>query len=138
MLKPSRLPSPLVAGHVDECAFAGVAKQPVLADAGDENIGKAVVVVIADGHAHAVEFNVESGVRGHVGERAVAVVVIEPQRGALLFCGRASPAPVDQQNVLPAVAVVVEKGAAGAESLRQKFAAVSSAVVLELNSGLLP
>ena len=42
---------------------------------------------------------------------------------------------VDQQNVLPAVAIIVEKGAAGAESLRQKLAAESSAVVLELNSG---
>ncbi len=43
---------------------------------------------------------------------------------------------VDQQNVLPAVAIVVEKGAAGAESFRQELAAERAAVVLKLDSGL--
>ena len=133
MLKPSRLPSPLRVGHIDKRAFAGVAEQAVLPDAGDQDVGKSVVVVVADRHAHAVHFDVESGARGHVGERAVAVVVIKAQRGAALFVAGPVRA-VDQQNVLPAVAIVVQKGAAGAESFRQKFSAEGSAVVLELNS----
>ncbi len=85
MLNPSRLPRPRGVGDVNERAFAGVAEQPVLADAGDENVGEAVVVVIADGHAHAVEFNIEAGARGYIGEGAVAVVVVEAKRGAVLL-----------------------------------------------------
>ena len=43
---------------------------------------------------------------------------------------------VDQQDVLPAVAIVVEKGASRAESFRQKLATESAAIVLKLDSGL--
>ena len=43
---------------------------------------------------------------------------------------------VDQQNVLPAVAIVVKKGAAGAQRLGQEFSAEGSAVVLEVDAGL--
>ena len=41
-------------GHVAEVA-ADVAEQMVAADGGDEQVGVAVVVVVADGDAHAVE-----------------------------------------------------------------------------------
>src|SRR5437899_8181213 len=44
---------------VHESPFAGVAEETALADAGDENIGETVVVVIADGHAHSVKLDVE-------------------------------------------------------------------------------
>ena len=42
---------------------------------------------------------------------------------------------VDQKNVLPAVAVVIEEGAARAQSFRQQLAAVGAAVVAELQPG---
>jgi hypothetical protein len=45
---------PAGARDVDECAFAGVPEQPVLADGGHEEIGKSVVVEVAGGHAHSV------------------------------------------------------------------------------------
>src|SRR3984885_681846 len=131
-------------GRVQKRSFASVPKQTVLAYTGDEDVGKAVVVVITDSYAHAVEFNVETGARGHVSERAVAVVVIEPESRALRFvvgriviCGFvAGPVhAVDQQNVLPAVTVVVKERAARAQGLGEKFTAVSSAVVLEVNTG---
>ena len=41
---------------------------------------------------------------------------------------------VDQQDVWPAVGVVIEKSAAGTERLRKKLAAVGSGVVRELDS----
>src|ERR1035438_8397597 len=41
---------------------------------------------------------------------------------------------VGQQNVLPAVGVVIQKGAPRAQSLGEQLAAISSAVVLEVNS----
>ena len=43
--------------------------------------------------------------------------------------------PVDQQDVLPAIGVVIEKRAAGPERLRQQLAAISAAVVPELQPG---
>ena len=42
---------------------------------------------------------------------------------------------VDEQDVLPAVGVVVEERAAGAQRLGQQLAAVRAAVVAELESG---
>ena len=122
------------ARDVHERALAGVAEQAVLADAGDEEVGEAVVVEVADRDAHAVQLDVEAGGARDVGERAVAVVAIEAQRRALPLV----PGPVhavDEQDVLPAVGVVVEERAAGAERLGQQLAAVGAAVVAELQAG---
>src|SRR5580704_1320079 len=105
----------------------------VLPDASDKDVGKAIVVVVADGHAHAIEFDVQTGVGSHVGECAVAVVVIEAQRGARFLVARPIGA-VDEQDILPAVAVIVEERATGAESFGQEFSAEGSAVVLELDA----
>ena len=77
-------------GHIHECSFAGVAEKAILSDAGDENVGKSVVVVVADGHAHAVHFDVEPGARRDVGEGTIAVVVVETKSGARSSCVRAS------------------------------------------------
>ncbi len=122
-------------GDVHECAFTGVAEQPVLANAGDENVGEAIIVVVAHSHAHAIEFDIDTRARSHVGESAVPVVVVEAQRGAVLLV--AGPVgTVDQQDVLPSVPIVVQKGAAGAERLRQELPAERPTVVLELNPSL--
>src|ERR1051325_1847495 len=105
----------------------------ILADASDQNVGKAVIVVISHGNAHAVEFHIESGVRRDVGESAVPVVVVEAKRGAILFM--AGPVgSVDQEDVLPTIAIVIQKSAARPQGLRQVLAAEGSAVVLKLNS----
>ena len=45
-----------------------------------EQIGKAVVVEVADRDAHAVHLDVEAGAARHVGERAVAVVAVQAER----------------------------------------------------------
>ena len=42
---------------------------------------------------------------------------------------------VDEQNVLPAVAIIVEKSAPGAQSFGQELSAEGAAVVLKLNAG---
>ena len=122
------------AGHIDKCALAGVAKETVLSDACDEHIGESVVVEITDGDAHAVDLDVEPGRARHVRERAIAVVVVEPKRRALL--GMARPVhPVDKQDVLPAIAVVVDEGAPRAHRLGEELAAVGAAVVAKLEAG---
>ena len=134
MLNAARPPRPLRPGDVDERALAGVAEQAVLPDAGDEQVGEAVVVEVADGDAHAVHLDVEPGAAGHVGEGAVAVVAVQPQRRSLALVAGPVHA-VDEQDVLPAVGVVVEERAAGAERLGQELAAVGAAVVPELEAG---
>ena len=119
--------------HIEKRALARIAKKPVLSHAGDENIGKAIVVVVADGDPHSVHFEIQPSGLGHVRECAVAIVLVEPQGRALaLVPGPVHP--VNQQDVLPAVGVIVEKRAAGAQCLRKQFAAVGTAVVLELNA----
>ena len=101
-------------GHILEASLAGVAKKMSLADAGDENVGETVVVVIADGHAHSVKLDVESCAARYVRECAVAIVAVEAKSRTLaLVTGPVHS--IDQKNVLPAVAVVVEERAAGAQ-----------------------
>ena len=63
--------------HVGEGAVAIVVKQMILPVGSDEQVVIAVVIVIADGHAHAIELDVQTGFSRRVGERAVVIVVIE-------------------------------------------------------------
>ncbi len=123
------------AGHIDKRSFAGIAEQPILSDARDENVREPVVVIVTDGYAHAVTFDFQAGARGHIGEGAVAVVAVElKSRAAPLVAGTVRA--IDEHDVLPAVAIVVKKGAAGAEGFRQEFSTERAAVVLELNARL--
>ena len=55
-------------GYVDESALAGVPKKAILTDASDQDVRESIVVVVSDGDAHAVEFDVEAGARRHIGE----------------------------------------------------------------------
>src|SRR5262249_49497552 len=55
------------ASHIDEGAFSGVVEEAALSHASDEDIWKTIVVVIADGHAHAIHLKIESGAFGYVG-----------------------------------------------------------------------
>ncbi len=125
------MPRPLEASDVDESSLPGVFEEPVLADAGDQDVGKTVVVVIGDGDAHPVHLYIEAGFAGYVCETAVAIVVIEPEGGGLALV--AGPVHgINKEDVLPAIGVVVEEGAAGAEGFGKKFASVGAAVVLKM------
>jgi hypothetical protein len=119
---------------VDERALAGVAEQSILADAGHEDVGIAVVVPVPDCHAHPIELDIESCRTRDVRERAVAIVAIQAKCRTLPFVPRPIH-PVDEQNVLPAIGVVIQKGATRAQGLRKKLAPVRTAVVLELKTG---
>ncbi|HZS72548.1 MAG TPA: hypothetical protein VFA13_11985 [Candidatus Acidoferrum sp.] len=121
-------------GDIDKRALAGVAEEAALADARDENIGEAVVIVIADGDAHPIQLHVEAGRLRDISESAVAIVAIEAQSAALALVAGPVHA-VDEQNVLPAVGVVIKKGATGAECLRKKFPAECPAIVAKIDAG---
>ncbi len=99
------------AGHIHKGAFGGVAKQPVLPHTGDQNIREAVVVVISDGYAHAVHFDIKTGLARHIGKAAVAIVLVKTQRRMLPFVSGPIHS-VDQQDILPPVCVVIQERAA--------------------------
>ena len=96
-----------------------------MAIAGHVQIGIAVVIEIADRHALAVvAFAADAGFLGHIGERSVAIVVVE--RGAqgmrrLVDVGRRR---LDEIQVHQAVLVVVDPADAGAHGLEIIFFSV--------------
>ena len=122
-------------GNVLERAVALVVQEARFAEAGDVDIVPTVVVVIADGDAHAVDFNPEPRLRGHVGKRSVAVVVVKPKRGVLAdVAGKILAA--HEHNVGFAVVIVVDEGATRAHGLGQEFLSKGPGVVNEADPGL--
>ena len=103
----------------------------------DVEIGVAVVVVVADGHALAVERLVEPGLLGDVLEVSLAVVAIEGLGRRRLDLVAGPVRRVDEEQVLVAVAVVVEEGDARAHRLGQELLAEGAVVVDECDAGLL-
>jgi len=93
---------------------------------GEEEILPTVVVIIAHAHALGPSGIGEPGFGGDVGEGAVAIIVVEPVTGA----GRSSDerAPSENEDIHPAVVVVVEKGAAGGHGFDDVGKAVGLAV----------
>src|SRR4029077_11352314 len=98
---------------VGEGAVAIVVKKPAPAERGYEEIVEAVVVVIADGYAHAVHFYVEAGFASHIGERAIVIVVVELGCGVLLDVAGPLHA-VHEEDGGPAVVIVIDESDAGA------------------------
>src|SRR5204863_4042479 len=101
-------------GHVGEGPLAVVVIQNVPAVVGDVKIVVTVVVIVADADSHAPAGVIETRARGHIRERAVAVVAIESR-------GRAVPAlpvlegrAVQQEKVGKAVVVIIDPGRAPA------------------------
>ena len=98
--------------HVKEGPIALVLKEPVGFKAADVNIRVFVVIVICDSDSHAVERHCQANGFGDIGERAVAVVAIKCHR---LPSSCWMPWPifaVDKEDILPAIQVIVQKGAA--------------------------
>ena len=134
MLKPSRFPSPAASVASVNVPVPGVAEQAILADRRDEDVLPAVVVEVGGGGAHPVQLDLQSGRLGHIGEPAGALVAIEPREGPR----RRLPGPraaVYEQEVLPAVVVVVEECRARAERLGQELLPERAVVVREGDAG---
>src|SRR5258708_12737823 len=91
-----------------------------LAVGSDKKIIVAVVVVVTDRYAHSKHFDVEPSFVGHVGERAVMIVVIELGRGVLFKVAGPLHA-VHKKNARTAVVVVVNEGHPGPPRFGQKF-----------------
>ena len=120
-------------GDVGERAVAVVAVEDVLAPVGDEEIVEAVVVVVADGDRRRPAGARQAGLRGHVGERAVAIVLVQAvgRAGGRAFEARAA----EDEDIQPAVVVVVEEGDAAADGFEDVGLGVGAAVDDRLRSG---
>jgi len=84
-------------------------KETALTYGGNEYVVIAIVVVVADGDAHAIHADCQSRLLRNIGKGSVAIVVIELQRRGTL----GSPRPVFtvcEQNVGPSVVVVIDEG----------------------------
>ena len=66
---------------------AFVVKELVAVERGDVDVVAAVVIVIADRHAQAIDLDIESAASRYVGERAVAIIAIKRGRGGGVPCG---------------------------------------------------
>src|ERR1043165_4041495 len=111
-----------------------VMEEAALPERADKDVLVTIVVVIADGDAHAGDRDCQCGASGRVSERSVVVVVIQLQRGCAMHCVPGKVSAVDQENVGIAVVVVTEEGAAGAEGLGKMAFAESAIVVREVKA----
>src|SRR5205823_6419136 len=101
---------------------------------GDVNVFPPVIVVIADGCAKAPAAMVQAGLGSYVGESAVMIITIEFARmtfaGAQVFESRA----IHQQNIHPAVVVVVEHGDAATHGFHDVALFQAAAGQVKVNS----
>ena len=125
-------------GEARRAAGGGVVAEQVAGteDGGHVEVVPAVIVVIADRGAHRVDqFPVQArGVR-HVRERPIPVVVVERHRGPAHDMPAGKRGVVEQQQILPAIAVVIEKRAAGADRLDHVLAGRGGALMPEVDAG---
>ncbi len=105
-------------------------EEAVLANGGDVDIRKAVVIVIGDGDAQAVHFDRKARALRHIGKGAVAVVPVKLHGGALALVAR-PVATIDEKDIEPSVVIVIEKRAARSHGFGQEFRAISAAVVVD-------
>ena len=87
---------------------------------GHKQVDVAVVVVITSGDAHAESTAGNAGFFRHVGEGAVVVVAIQGVAKRFLGLEEIGRPAVDQEDVHPAVVIVVEEGAAGAHGFGEE------------------
>src|SRR5262249_29762827 len=121
----SRAPSPPGSrdagflGDVGKGAVAVIVIENVPAPIRYEQIVEAVVIVVAYAAALAPAGVSQAGLCGDVGERSVAVVV-KQVAGGVLASRRLKGSAVHEENIEPAVVVVVEERGAAAHHLEEK------------------
>ena len=91
-------------GDVGERAVAVVPEQPDSAVFGEEDIGPAVVVDVADRHPHAVAGDVEARTRAHVGEAPIRSLAKEPVGRA-----RMGTTVLQKVDVEPTIVIEIKK-----------------------------
>ena len=123
-------------GDVGERAVAVVVKKVTLAQCGDEDVVKPVVVVVSHGNSEAKHGDSQACLARNVGKRAVTVVVVELERGRPAVRVSGKVVAVDQNDVGIAIVVVVDERATRPHGFRQPLLSEGTVVVSEVNAGL--
>src|SRR5436190_17380846 len=114
-------------GHVTERAITVIVEQHVVAEVGEEQVFVPVIVVIADADALSPTAVRQACLHRDIGERAVAVV-LEQMTVRLLARRKAfEPRAIYDENIEPAVVVVVVEGNPAAGGFQQVFVLVLAA-----------
>src|SRR5439155_20877938 len=104
--------------HISKLAITIVVIKNVLTEIADEEIYEAVVVVVTNANALSPAGVGYAGLHGNVCECSVTII-LEKMRRRLLALGETFQArSVHQENVEPAVVVVIVKSNAGAGGLK--------------------
>ena len=129
-------PTPAFAVTSSKLPFPKIPEQVIRSERRDIEIDVAVVVVVRRGDAHAIHLDRQAGLPRDVGERPVAIVVV--QRRIRRWSRVTGPVRrVDEEDVLPSVVVDVDERGAGAQRLGQVLLAERAAVVAEVDASRL-
>src|SRR2546421_549883 len=134
---PVRIPDARRFANFRESAVPVISIELVRTKAGDVEIGKPVVVVVADSAAAVPARIPQMGPRRDVGERSVTIVPQEVIVGRFARCLRLARRTVDQENVLITVVVVIKKAWALPVHLLQVLAHFVPADDLHVQTGSL-
>src|SRR5439155_22906478 len=86
---------------------------------GYQQVGPAIIVIVANGSPHREHIGGDSRFFRDIGKRAVSIVPVKSAVQRFRWLIKVTRTIVDQVNVHPAIVVIVEKGAAGAQCFRE-------------------
>src|SRR6185312_9681868 len=133
--RPSAVANAGFGRHVRKCTVAVVAVEDVASEAGEVDVGPAIVVVVPDRSAHCVAGARKSGGRSDVGECTVVVVVVESAGTYFLIDRHGYGRSIGEVDVRPAVAIIVQQQHAAAHGFHDVFL-FRVGGVFEVDSGL--
>ena len=121
-------------GDVGEGAVTVVAVEDDAAEAGDEQVRPAIVVVVSDDCTHGPAGRADAGGIGDVGEGAIVIVTVESAFGWFSSEGHGDAGGVGEVDIGPAVAVEVDEGDTAAHGF-DDVALLGRGEVAEVNTG---
>ena len=126
VVKPDGTGSPTVGGdarfgaHVGKGAIVVImVKNGGMVIGGYQQVGPAIIVIVANGSPHREHIGGDSRFFRDIGKRAVSIVPVKSAAQRFRWLIKVTRTVVDQVNVHPAIIVVVEKGTARPQRLRQ-------------------
>ena len=117
---PSRSRNARLLGYVGESSVAVIAVENVAAPVANEQVVESIIVEVANAATLAPSRMRESSLPGDVGEGAVAVVAEQIARRLCRSLGALKVRAIHQEDVQPAIVVVIEQGDAGTHFFHQK------------------
>jgi hypothetical protein len=113
-------------GDVGEGSITVVVVKHILTPIGDKRVLKPVVVIVAHANTGRPTGTEQAGFCGHIGQGAISIVLVQPVRGAWRSGLEAWPA--EDEDVEPAVIIVIEQGASTAHRFHDVVLSENTAI----------